>query len=267
MTGLNQSAARFNTTMFEKFSRFYFPGACGKTHGGRTAESVRSKFNEISADIQIFCNALHRVTTSFPLRFTYDDVLSMAIAIHFGNRSKLCYEAKKYPHIPWKNRLTYKALRHHLKYSDEDSFDIITKDDTQPSAASVHDDTCQSTLDGSVPFEHEVIENSTFSNKQKAKELHDKNKGEVDADNTKQRPGGRKTTLLVRAVKDIRCKSLHYSMEIASSLTRSNELAEEKTAVLAHRKKEYKTREDLEDWAEFLRYLRKKRLHALCQCE
>lgn len=97
ITGINQSAVRFKTTMFENIFSFSPPYPNKKSYERRTVKSVGSDFNEISADIQKFSNALHRVNTSSSSGGTEDEVLSVSIAIHFGKRAKIYYEAKKIP--------------------------------------------------------------------------------------------------------------------------------------------------------------------------
>lgn len=111
----------------------------------------------------------------------------------------------------------------------------------------MHSDTGQSALDGSIPSDHEVLDNPTFSDKQKPKGPHDEGRDEVETDDTMQRPRGRKMAFCVRAEEDLQLKSLQNAMEIASSLTRRNELAEKRISMLPFRKEECETQEDLKD--------------------
>lgn len=257
VTGIDQTAARFKATLFTKFSSFAPADASEKVYGGRTPKSVRAKFDEVSADVQKFRGALRKVTSSFPTGCSDTEVLSMAIAIHMGKRSDMSYEAKMYPHSSWRNHLAYKILRRLPKYSDEgmannmgnqasqrnvdqdgsDDSDDQTPQQTPPVPTPTHGDSVASTSSTATGSQNTVVGS--------------------------QRPKGKKAALRLRVEDDIRRKALENAREISASLKRRNELAEEKIALLAYRKEECETPEDLQDRNEYLRLLRKQRLGAL----
>lgn len=266
VTGIDQTAGRFRETMFAKFKTFAPPDSSDKTYGGRTSKSVRAKFDELAADIQKFREALRRVGVSNPSGVTRDEILSMAIAIHLGHRDTMSYDARSYPHSEWKNHLAYKVLMNHPKFSDEGSV----------SSAEVGQSTTG--VDISNPSSHcgdvevavrEYIDTNEFTDKEPAGNLASREGGQVStdaiADNVEntRRPCGRKSEIRLRATDKQRSQSIENGRLIAESLQRRNQLAEEKTALMAYSREECETPEDLRDRAEYLRLLRKDRLRAL----
>lgn len=119
VTGIDQTAGRFKSTMFEKFKELGPNDVHDKRYGGRSAKSARAKFEEVAADVQKFRDAILRVRASNPTGVTEDEVLSMSIAVHFGKRDKMSYEARCFPHAQWRSHLAYKVLQSHPKFSDE----------------------------------------------------------------------------------------------------------------------------------------------------
>lgn len=115
-TRTNQTATRFKETLSERFKRF-LPTSEG-THGTRSAKAVRTKFDELVADVKKFRAALHLIRASNPTGVTGDELFSMAIAKHFGKRDGMSYDARSYPQRNWRNHLAFKTLKNHPKFSD-----------------------------------------------------------------------------------------------------------------------------------------------------
>lgn len=82
---------------------------------------MKAKFDEISDDIQRFREVLRLISSTNPKGVTEDEVLSMAMVKHLGNRTGMFYDARSFPHAEWKFHLAYKVLRSLAKYSDESS--------------------------------------------------------------------------------------------------------------------------------------------------
>lgn len=81
VTGNYQTVTSFNSTIFGKFESLVPNGASGRAHGSQTIKPVRGKFDEVSSDVQKFCDFLHRVVASQASCVTECNVISMAIAI------------------------------------------------------------------------------------------------------------------------------------------------------------------------------------------
>lgn len=88
-------------TLFWKFKSLAPPSAHPETYQARSGKAMRAKFEELSADIQKFWEALRLICTSNPTGVTEDEVLSMAIAKHLGKRLCTSYDARAYPRGKW----------------------------------------------------------------------------------------------------------------------------------------------------------------------
>lgn len=119
VSGIDQTTARFKSTIFEKFASFAPPDASEITYGGQTSKSVSAKFDTVSADVQKFRNAFHEKTSSSSSSFTETEVLGITTAIYMGKRLEMSYEAKEHPHSSGKNHPAFKVLRELSKFSDE----------------------------------------------------------------------------------------------------------------------------------------------------
>lgn len=76
---------------------------------------------------------------------------------------------------------------------------------------------------------------------------------------------GKKSLLRIREMEIFREGAVEKGKMIVQCLERRNNLAEEKTALLAYKLEECETPEDLEDRAEYLRLIHKDRLRTLCK--
>lgn len=265
IVGIDQTAGRFRSTMFQKFKEMAPVGSNEKTYGGRTPKSVRAKFDEISADVQKFRSAIKRVQSCNPTGVTINEIISMSIAVHLGKRDSMSYEARGYPHTQWRNHLAYAVLKTQPKFCDESvsssTLQLLSTQTAEPPSE------IEETIVGSTgqSSRHLEVGNASNTGTQTSAE---KDVGDAanTSDMTKEhRPQGRKASKFRRSVEQHRSKAVENSRQIALSLNRRNELSEERTALLAYRREECETQEDLEDRAEYLRLLRKERLRALRQ--
>lgn len=119
VTGIEQTAGRFRCTMFARFKELEPRDSSKKTYGGRTAKSVRAKFDEVAADVQNFRHPFRLFRACNPTGVTQDEVLSMEISVHLGKRKYMAYEAPYFPHCQWRKHLSFRVLSLHPKLSDE----------------------------------------------------------------------------------------------------------------------------------------------------
>lgn len=263
IVGIDQTAGRFRATMFQKFKDMAPDDAHEKTYGGRTPKSVRAKVDEVAADVQKFRNSMKRVKSCNPTGVNISEILSMSIAVHLGKRDTMSYEARNFPHTQWRNHLAYGVLKSHPKFSDESVCSSVNASPT-PS--------------GQVPSQTQEImsavaahTNAINDQESPIEEINpDISNNAEESDNItgsekEERPRGRKSSIRIKATDRHREKAIESSRKIALSLERRNELAEERSALLAYRKEDCETQEDLEDRAEYLRLIRKERLRALRQ--
>lgn len=99
--GNDKTTTRFNDTMFDNFKTFALSRWADKAYGGRNPDSVRSKYDEISADILTFREALRVIRAANPTGVTYNEVLSIAITIHHEKSDRMSYEARGCAHDSW----------------------------------------------------------------------------------------------------------------------------------------------------------------------
>lgn len=104
--------------MFEKFKSFVSAHCDDNTYGERTSKSVREKFDDLSADLQKFRDALQRVVKSQLSGVKEKILISKAISILTRKCNLLNYSFREYHHEMWRNYIFFKALRSHPKYSD-----------------------------------------------------------------------------------------------------------------------------------------------------
>ena len=72
IAGIDQTAARFKQTMFDKFKSFAPATGSEKGYGSRTPKSVASKFDEVPADVQKFRASLSFIRAAHPTGVTED---------------------------------------------------------------------------------------------------------------------------------------------------------------------------------------------------
>lgn len=274
VTGIDQTAARFRATLFDRFKALAPVGASDKTYGGRTAKSARAKFDEISADVQKFRDSLRKVTVCQPSGVNSSNILSMAIAIHMGRRTAMDYNARDYPHTEWRNHLAYAVLKDHPKFSDEGmAYGALTS--SISNLAGEEAEGIETGAAAPVAQEADNVGNEGSHSMQDNRDIPSSNNESVDEaaaggsvlDETEpkkgERPRGRKSEIRIRAIDKQRVQSVENVRLIAQSLERRNELEEERSALVAYSRDECETEEDLRDRAEYLRLLRKDRLKAL----
>lgn len=252
IVGIDQKCARFIDTMFEKFKSFAPRSAQGKVYGARNPKSIKSKWDDVSADVQKFRESLQLVQASHPTGVTEDQILSMAIAKHLGKRNKMSYDAKDYPHENWKNHLAFKTLRGHPKFCDLPvSAQGSQCDEVVPSSVT---GTEENDTEEIIPvLQAAVVE--TNNNKTTEKII------------SRSRPIGKKAAIRIRAEDAMKEASVKNAGSIAASLKRRTELMEEKNAMLAFSREDCETEEDLKERSEFLRMIRKRHMRRMRESE
>lgn len=90
---IDQKSSRYFQTMFEKFKYFGLKDARGNQYAVRSQKSIKAKGEEISADTWTFCKMLRLIHTSSPTGVTKEQIIFMAIAIHFSKR-KMSYDTR-----------------------------------------------------------------------------------------------------------------------------------------------------------------------------
>ena len=65
---------------------------------GRSAKSVKLRFDFVAADIQKFQKSLRLITSSNTTGITEKELIAMAIAVHVGKSHKISYDFKDLSH-------------------------------------------------------------------------------------------------------------------------------------------------------------------------
>lgn len=90
-----------------------------KCYGDGSAKSVRAKFDEVAADVQIFRESLRMINASNPTGITEDEKLSMAIAKNLGKRTSMSYYARTIRMIAgkttWHSKRSVRDLNSQMK--------------------------------------------------------------------------------------------------------------------------------------------------------
>lgn len=76
---------------------------------GRTAKSVRVKFERFATAIQKFCDALRRTDSPHKSDVTRDERISIVIFIHLGKPAETAYDARISSQSQWRFHLLYKV--------------------------------------------------------------------------------------------------------------------------------------------------------------
>lgn len=82
------------------------------TYDDNTPNLIKSEFDDVSACVHKFGEALHIIRTFTPTGVADQPVT----AKHFGKRSTTYCDSKDYPHEILKNNITNKTLRSHPKF-------------------------------------------------------------------------------------------------------------------------------------------------------
>lgn len=100
----------------------YAPKHCNENiYRSSTVNAWRSKLQGLTADLQTFRNALHRILVSILARYPRGwSFLYGYRQIHWKAR-KFCYDPSTFLHEIWKNHLKYKTLMLHPKLSHDGS--------------------------------------------------------------------------------------------------------------------------------------------------
>lgn len=252
VVGIDQTAGRFAQTLHRHFLlRAPRDPDAKARYESRSAKSAKSKFDQVSADVQKFRRALRIVHASHPTGVVEEQILSMAIAIHLDKIGKMSYDFKDLQHDAWSNHLAYKALCTHPKFHG-----------TQPSSTSQLEDSngieavarasaagCESTAPTreQTPSRVLVIDDD------------DEGGTSQSTPNANQRGGlaGRKSEKRAREADNVAKQNSLNGVRIAESLEKKAVLYEEKNAMRAFAMAPCDTEEDKQEKDEYFRMMRK----------
>lgn len=93
VTGIDETAGRFRSTIIKKFKELSPNEAHEKTYRGGTLTYVSAKIDEVAADVQELRDALRHLQVCTQTGLTKTGVLSITIGIHLHRRDTMSYEA------------------------------------------------------------------------------------------------------------------------------------------------------------------------------